>query len=85
MGTHRGQAPAPEIEGGRRAYQDQTALLMANELEEIIERLEEIADWAIDGGHLAVTHKIEEALGRLGDAAEAGRQYHTGELRPRDV
>jgi hypothetical protein len=55
----------------------------ATELDEMIERLEEIAEMSADEGWTAVQHKIQEALGRLGSAAEASRQYADGTLEPR--
>lgn len=61
------------------------AVAMAEELENIVERLEEIGDsWAVDSGFKAVSDKIEESLGRLNSAAEAARQYASGVLAPKE-
>ena len=61
------------------------ALDMAKELVDIVERLEEIAyNWAPEYGFRAVTHKIEEATGRIANAAEAAHQYADGTLEPTD-
>lgn len=63
-------------------YTDRMLMDTATRLEEIVESLEEFADWATDLGYLAITHKIEEATGRIENAAEAARQYARGELEP---
>lgn len=58
---------------------------MANELDEIIERLTEIADnWAPEYGFRAVEHKLQEAIGPLQSASDAAVNYHMGLLEPRD-
>jgi hypothetical protein len=56
----------------------------ATELDDIAERLEEIAETSEDEGWIAVAHKIQEGLGRIQHAAEASRQYHEGVLTPRE-
>ena len=47
----------------------------------MIERLDELEDWAVSEGYSALGYKICEARGPLSSAAEAMRQYATGELR----
>lgn len=53
------------------------------ELQQIYDRVEELADAAGELDAVAVTHKLEEALGPLGSALEAAQQYRDGRLEPR--
>jgi hypothetical protein len=55
----------------------------ANELEEMVERIEEFEDWAEDVGYLAIKHKLMESKGRILSASDAARQYADGTLEPR--
>lgn len=58
---------------------------MADEIELMVERLEEIGEsWAVEYGFKAVSDKIEETTGRLNSAAEAARQYANGVLIPKE-
>jgi len=52
----------------------------AEELDGIIERLDELEDWAVDQGYRALENKCQEARGSLSSAAEAMRQYASGVL-----
>lgn len=47
---------------------------LADELDQIVERLQELADYATDLGVIGTVHKIEEVLGPLGSAREAAIQ-----------
>ena len=49
----------------------------------IIDALDEIASDAEDCGELAITHKIEEGIGRIHNARNASEQYFDGTLEPR--
>lgn len=69
--------------GKHRSFHDKLADSTADELDKMVERLDELEDWAIDQGYHALEHKIQEARGPLSNAAEAMRQYATGELRTR--
>lgn len=55
----------------------------ANALSAIIDALEEIASDAEDCGEVAITHKIEEGIGRIQNAHRAAQQYFDGTLEPR--
>jgi len=52
----------------------------ADEIDEIVERLSEIADWAEDENYPAVANRIAEGRGRIMGAAESCRQYADGTL-----
>jgi hypothetical protein len=69
-------------EGKHRSYHDRLADTVAEELETIIERFEELEDFAALEGYRALEHKLQEARGPLSSAAEAMRQYGTGEMKP---
>jgi hypothetical protein len=68
--------------GKHRSYNDRQATVIAEELDVMIERLEELEDFGISEGYRALEHKCQEARGKLSSAAEAMRQYATGEKRP---
>jgi molybdopterin-guanine dinucleotide biosynthesis protein len=68
--------------GKHRSYNDRMATVIAEELDTIIERFDELEDFAVMEGYRALEHKISEARGPLSSAAEAMRQYATGEMRP---
>jgi hypothetical protein len=70
--------------GKHRSYHDKQAEVIAEELDDIIERFDELEDFARDWGYRALECKIQESRGPLSNAAEAMRQYATGEMRPRN-
>lgn len=76
---------SPDREPKHRSYHDKQADEIAKELDEIIERFDELEDFAIDWGYRALECKIQEARGPLSSAAEAMRQYGTGEMKPTDA
>jgi precorrin isomerase len=49
----------------------------------IVDALAEIASDAEDCGEVAITHKIEEGIGRINNAHNAAIQYFDGTLEPR--
>ena len=57
------------------------ASMMAAELQEIQERLEELQDAALDTGMLAVSDKLLEVVNPLSSAAAAAAQYADGTLK----
>lgn len=65
-------------------YFDANAKTVADELELMIERLDELEDFAIDMGYRALEHKVREARGPLSSAYQAMRQYEIGEMKPCD-
>ena len=56
------------------------ALSMADEIEKMVERAEELQSAAIEFGFTACGHKLEEAFAPLSSAATAARQYAAGVL-----
>lgn len=63
---------------------DQSAAMAAAELDEMVDRLDELEDYAVEMGYRALEHKIQEARGRLASAQVAATQYAEGTLTPRD-
>lgn len=63
-------------------YETALAGFHKTRLLEIEEALEEIAQLAEEEGMLAITHKVEEALGPLRSAIRAAEQYRDGTLIP---
>ena len=53
------------------------------ELDKIVERIEELYEWAGEEGYRAIEHKLQEAAGPLMAALEAAAQYRDGVLTPR--
>lgn len=82
MSKHRSYHTVSTRPGQHLSHWDQLAETTADELDVMIERLDELEDWATDQGYRALECKISEARGPLSSAAEAMRQYATGELRP---
>ena len=56
----------------------------ADRIDEIVESLNEFADWAEGEGYNAIHNKIIEGRGRIMSAADAARQYADGTLTRRD-
>lgn len=56
----------------------------AERIEDMVESLEEFADWAEGEGYPAIRNKIEEGKGRISEAANAARQYADGTLTRRE-
>lgn len=65
--------------------QQRMELELKRELEAMIERLEELEEWADGEGYRAFEHKVQEARGRLVSAAQAMEDYAKGRLTRRVV
>ena len=59
---------------------DIDAVALAETLDKLVERIEDLYDYADGDGFRAVAHKLEEAIGPLNSARLAAHQYGTGEL-----
>lgn len=65
-------------------FSDADARDLMDELDEMLDRFDEVLNTAEISGYRAVQHKLEEAMGPLRGAREAAEQYSDGTLRIRE-